>query len=272
MTLTPSDLNGASPNSVESPEMSTVMNFTPPLVISNIASLIPIKLSSTNYMLWKSLFEFILRRRKLMHFIDGSTQSPITSDSPFYEKDKMLLSWINATLSESALSYIVGVSSAKAAWDLLKTRPNNRNSGLGNSGRGNFGHGNSSYRGRSNSQGRGWQTQRRSSNFTDNGPSPIASSNTAGNTVHNQCQICRRIAHLAINCYHRMDYAYQGRHPPEKLVAMVDSNIPTADTCKHVKPSHRIKLREKEVQDKKKKWKQSSCLSVRGCQIGGRGH
>ncbi|KAJ4960533.1 hypothetical protein NE237_020443 [Protea cynaroides] len=32
----------------------------------------------------------------------------------------MLLSWINATLSESALPYIVGVSSAKKAWDLLK--------------------------------------------------------------------------------------------------------------------------------------------------------
>ncbi|KAJ4965131.1 hypothetical protein NE237_016980 [Protea cynaroides] len=122
MTSIPSDLNGASPNSVESPEMSTVTNSTPPLVISNIASLIPIKLSSTNYMLWKSLFEPILHGHKLMHLIDGSTPFPITSDSPFYENDQMLLSWINAILSESALPYIVGVSSTKTAWDLLKTR------------------------------------------------------------------------------------------------------------------------------------------------------
>ncbi|KAJ4966240.1 hypothetical protein NE237_018089 [Protea cynaroides] len=101
---------------------SPLLLHTPPLVFSNIASLIPIKLSSTNYMLWKSLFEPILHGHKLMHLIDGSTPFPITSDSPFYEKDQMLLSWINAILSESALPYIVGVSSAKAAWDLLKTR------------------------------------------------------------------------------------------------------------------------------------------------------
>ncbi|KAJ4959937.1 hypothetical protein NE237_019847 [Protea cynaroides] len=73
-------------------------------------------------MLWKSLFEPILRGHELMHFIDGSTPSPIPSDSLFYEKDQMLLSWINTTLSESALHYIVGISSAKVAWNLLKTK------------------------------------------------------------------------------------------------------------------------------------------------------
>ena len=32
------------------------------------------------------------------------------------------------------------------------------------------------------------------------------------------CQICGNLGHLAIDCYHRMDYAYQGKHPPTKLV------------------------------------------------------
>ena len=34
------------------------------------------------------------------------------------------------------------------------------------------------------------------------------------------CQICGKLGHLAVDCYHRMDYAYQGKHPPIKLAAM----------------------------------------------------
>uniref|UniRef100_A0A2N9J182 Integrase catalytic domain-containing protein n=1 Tax=Fagus sylvatica TaxID=28930 RepID=A0A2N9J182_FAGSY len=32
-----------------------------------------------------------------------------------------------------------------------------------------------------------------------------------------QCQICGKLGHQALDCYHRMDFAYQGRHPPAKL-------------------------------------------------------
>uniref|UniRef100_A0A2N9I8B6 CCHC-type domain-containing protein n=1 Tax=Fagus sylvatica TaxID=28930 RepID=A0A2N9I8B6_FAGSY len=35
-----------------------------------------------------------------------------------------------------------------------------------------------------------------------------------------QCQICGKLGHQALDCYHRMDFAYQGRHPPAKLAAM----------------------------------------------------
>ena len=38
------------------------------------------------------------------------------------------------------------------------------------------------------------------------------------------CQICGKAGHIAIDCYHRMDYAYQGKHPPTKLAAMVTSS------------------------------------------------
>ena len=34
------------------------------------------------------------------------------------------------------------------------------------------------------------------------------------------CQICGKVGHLALDCYHRMDYAYQGKHPPTKLAAI----------------------------------------------------
>ncbi|KAJ4954565.1 hypothetical protein NE237_011348 [Protea cynaroides] len=114
----------SSGTSTEAAPTTTTLNgnTSTPLVILNITSLIPIKLSSTNYLLWKSLSEPILRGHKLMHLIDGTIPTPTTSASPFYKQDQMLLSWINATLSDSALPYVVGVTSAKKAWDMLKQR------------------------------------------------------------------------------------------------------------------------------------------------------
>jgi hypothetical protein len=34
------------------------------------------------------------------------------------------------------------------------------------------------------------------------------------------CQICGKISHQALDCYHRMDFSFQGKHPPAQLVAM----------------------------------------------------
>ena len=34
------------------------------------------------------------------------------------------------------------------------------------------------------------------------------------------CQICEKLGYLALDCYHRMDYEYQRKHPPTKLSAM----------------------------------------------------
>jgi transposase InsO family protein len=38
------------------------------------------------------------------------------------------------------------------------------------------------------------------------------------------CQICGKLNHLALDCFHRMDYSFQGRHPPSQLQAMVAHN------------------------------------------------
>jgi hypothetical protein len=35
------------------------------------------------------------------------------------------------------------------------------------------------------------------------------------------CQICGKHNHSALDCYHRMDYSFQGRHPPSELATMV---------------------------------------------------
>ncbi|KAJ4955992.1 hypothetical protein NE237_012775 [Protea cynaroides] len=49
--------------------------------------------------------------------------------------------------------------------------------------------------------------------------------NTDKSGARPQCQICQKMGHLVIDCYHRMDYTYRGRHPPEKLSAMVLSAL-----------------------------------------------
>jgi hypothetical protein len=42
------------------------------------------------------------------------------------------------------------------------------------------------------------------------------------------CQICGKTSHQALDCFHRMDYTYQGHHPPPQLAAMVAQ---TNSTC-----------------------------------------
>jgi hypothetical protein len=41
------------------------------------------------------------------------------------------------------------------------------------------------------------------------------------NNFRPPCQICGKSSYQALDCFHRMDYFYQGQHPPSQLVAMV---------------------------------------------------
>jgi hypothetical protein len=43
------------------------------------------------------------------------------------------------------------------------------------------------------------------------------------------CQICGKLSHKALDCFHRMDHAFQGRHPPAQLSAMVANSNQDAD-------------------------------------------
>uniref|UniRef100_A0A2N9FFT0 Reverse transcriptase Ty1/copia-type domain-containing protein n=1 Tax=Fagus sylvatica TaxID=28930 RepID=A0A2N9FFT0_FAGSY len=45
-----------------------------------------------------------------------------------------------------------------------------------------------------------------------------------GRSERPTCQICWKIGHYAIDCYHRMDFAYQGKNPPTKLAAMASAS------------------------------------------------
>jgi hypothetical protein len=43
------------------------------------------------------------------------------------------------------------------------------------------------------------------------------------------CQICGKTSHQALDCFHRMDFSYQGRHPPSQLAAMAAQTNATID-------------------------------------------
>ena len=45
------------------------------------------------------------------------------------------------------------------------------------------------------------------------------------------CQICGKAGHIAVDCYHRMDFAYQGKNPPTKLVAMASASNAALTNC-----------------------------------------
>ncbi|KAJ4972192.1 hypothetical protein NE237_005291 [Protea cynaroides] len=87
----------------------TISMATPssPLVISNIASLIPIKLSSSNFLLWESLFEPILHGHQLMGLIEGTVPSPITPDSPWLQLFALSLSLIAEIHRRRRLSMVL---------------------------------------------------------------------------------------------------------------------------------------------------------------------
>jgi hypothetical protein len=51
------------------------------------------------------------------------------------------------------------------------------------------------------------------------GRPPAPSSNSASSNQP-PCHICGKISHQALDCYHMMDFAFQGHHPPAQLAAM----------------------------------------------------
>lgn len=104
---------------------------TPDVLYSSISSLMPIRLDSTNFTIWKSLMTTIFRAHNLLGYVDGSIKSPekfIRNDageptaaiSPSYETwmahDAGVMVLIHATLSNSALSHIIGCDTARDLW------------------------------------------------------------------------------------------------------------------------------------------------------------
>ena len=51
---------------------------------------------------------------------------------------------------------------------------------------------------------------------------------STGSSQRPLCQICGKQGHVALDCYHLMNFAYQGKQPPTKLTAIASTNLSNA--------------------------------------------
>ena len=99
--------------------------LTPSLSISQCVTL---KISSSNYLLWKTQFESFLSSQSLLGFINGSTPRPsltvatktgdtVTEEAnpeflKWMKRDQLVMAWLFESLTEEALRSVYGLHSA----------------------------------------------------------------------------------------------------------------------------------------------------------------
>nr|XP_007160454.1 hypothetical protein PHAVU_002G323600g [Phaseolus vulgaris]ESW32448.1 hypothetical protein PHAVU_002G323600g [Phaseolus vulgaris] len=89
----------------------------------SISQVINVKLTQENYLLWSAQILPYLRSQGLVGFVDGSMPPPnqtITVESIWYPQDQLVLSLINSSVTEEVLSTVVGITTAREAWDMLE--------------------------------------------------------------------------------------------------------------------------------------------------------
>uniref|UniRef100_A0A2N9JBP8 Uncharacterized protein n=1 Tax=Fagus sylvatica TaxID=28930 RepID=A0A2N9JBP8_FAGSY len=142
-------------------------------------------------------------------------------DSISFEKLSVLLQTEEQSMAVASDSF---TNSALAMFVSNNHKPNNGfNGGQGyNRGRGR----NSFNRGRGGRSFNSYPTQHQTQLPQSSNPTsqPSSQLGSQGKSKRPTCQICWKIGHYAIDCYHRMDFAYQGKNPPTKLAAMANAS------------------------------------------------
>ena len=98
--------------------------------LPNIANhQLPIKLKSSNFLLWKQQITPLLNSYGVdSHIADGHTAPAATVNNAinpefvtWFRQDQMVLSWLINSISEQCLSQVVGSTIALEAWKKLST-------------------------------------------------------------------------------------------------------------------------------------------------------
>lgn len=95
----------------------------------HVVSCVTLKLTGSNYLLWKTQFESLVSSQKLLGFINGSTTPPpatrteVTDNvatevpNPDYEawfcSDQLVRSWLFGTLSEEVLDSVHNIPTSR---------------------------------------------------------------------------------------------------------------------------------------------------------------
>ncbi|KAF3776070.1 hypothetical protein EJ110_NYTH47601 [Nymphaea thermarum] len=98
----------------------------------NVANFVSIKLSQTNFLLWKTQVLGLIESQDLQGFINGEIAVPdqyvingnkreINPDYLQWKKsDRLLRGWITGTLSEEVLGHVVGLETSEQVWRTLE--------------------------------------------------------------------------------------------------------------------------------------------------------
>ena len=179
-----------------------------------------------------SISDYLLKIKKVVdelstvgHSVEECDQITHILDGLLEEYDPVVMNIVAANLSDHvSVAYVHGLllnmemrisrhrSSSPKPSDqntvALFTPKNGKNTSYGHScGR------QGRARGCSQQGGRG-SPQSQRSNKSNN----VASPSSNQGPPRTACQICNRVGHSAIDCYHRMDHAYQGSHPQISLL------------------------------------------------------
>ncbi|CAA7061321.1 unnamed protein product [Microthlaspi erraticum] len=85
----------------------------------HVLSSVTIKLTDSNYLLWKTQFESLLSSQKMIGFVNGGLAAPPVT-SPLYESwfctDQLVRSWLFGTLSEEVLGSVHTLTTSREIW------------------------------------------------------------------------------------------------------------------------------------------------------------
>ena len=106
----------------------------------SISQCVTLKLSSSNYLLWKTQFESFLSSQSLLGYVNGSAPRPsptvsvqqgevVTEEAnpdfvTWIKRDQLVMAWLFGSLSEEALRSVYGLSSAQDVWFSLGKKYN----------------------------------------------------------------------------------------------------------------------------------------------------
>ncbi|KAJ0038846.1 hypothetical protein Pint_23826 [Pistacia integerrima] len=226
-------------------------NSTPAssFVIPNITSLVSVKLDGTNYLNWITQFTPMLRRHDLLGIVDGALDHvlticswprvcrPLTREQTVDEEDLIsyVIGGLNSTYNPFITSFNFATKDKSISFDdfqtellnyeqLLdsqtKTLPSEGSQFAFFTNKPKVPYGKKPKYFNQQTKPSTYSRPTINSNSGHNSPKTPSSDTPFPSNKFPPCQICGKPNHQALDCYHRMDFTYQGRHPPAQLATM----------------------------------------------------
>ncbi|KAG6751187.1 hypothetical protein POTOM_045706 [Populus tomentosa] len=101
-------------------------NSSSNLSFNTMVHMVTIKLSSTNFLLWRSQVIPLLQCQNLYGYVDGSTPMPsaatdLAGHNMWKQLDQLVMSLLLSSLTEEALSITIGFTTSRDVWNSLET-------------------------------------------------------------------------------------------------------------------------------------------------------